>query len=444
MNFQSLIDSLVSQVWSLPCLLCILVVAVYISAQLQFVQFRFFLKGFRLITSKSGVQNGSDGLTPFQAFLNTLGTNIGNGSLAGISVAIYSGGPGAIVWLLVLATLSMPLRFAEVFLGTYFIDKLKINKANGGPMAYMSLVPGGIVWSYLFCILVLAVMLIIGNLVQCNTVGLAVYKSLGISEYVTASAIVVFIAYIFLGGVHRIVRVVDMMVPFKVGIFLITSLIILIYHYQAVPQALYLMFSSALNPQALLGGTFGYALQKMISVGFQQEVFASEAGLGTAAVAFGEAKGKNPVENGILAMLGVFINIHVICFLVALCLIATGVWNSGATSAALVIAAYETVFGKVGAWIILVLVINFAMSVLVASAYNGKQCWHFLFSGKYSYMFPIIYSVIAFCGTWMKVPLAWSLSSFVSAILLAINIIGLLWSLAIIKKELKAYVAKND
>lgn len=444
MNFQSLIDFLVLQVWSLPCLLCILAVALHVSVQLGFVQFCFFMKGVRLITDKSEVKSPSEGLTPFQAFLNTLGTNIGNGSLAGISVAIYSGGPGSIVWLLVLATLSMPLRFAEVFLGTYFIDRLKINKVNGGPMAYMSLVPGGIIWSYVFCVLVLAVMLIIGNLVQCNTVGLAVYKSLGISEYVTAGAIVAFIAYIFFGGAHRIVKVVDMMVPFKVGIFLLTSLIILIYHYKAVPHALWLMISSALNPQALLGGTFGYALQKMVSVGFQQEVFASEAGLGTAAVAFGETKGKSPIENGILAMLGVFINIHVVCFLVALCLLASGVWNSGATSAALVIAAYETVFGKIGSWIILVLVINFAMSVLVASAYNGRQCWNFLFSGKYSYMFPILYSAIAFCGTWMKVPLAWSLSSFISAVLLAVNIVGLLWSLPVIKKELKAYTTNHD
>ena len=443
MNFQSLIDFLVLQAWSLPSLLCIFGISIYITLQLRFVQLRYFLKSISFITSKPDSKNVSNGLTPTQAFFNTLGTNIGNGSLAGMSVAMSSGGPGAVVWLLILATLSMPLRFAEVCLGTYFIDKLKINNVNGGPMAYMSLLPGGAIWSYVFCFLILCIMLINGNLTQCNTVGLTVFKSLNINEYLTAFFVLAFITYIFLGGAHRVIKVVNILVPFKVGIFLLTLIIILIYHYKAIPHSLYLMLSSAINPQALFGGSLGFAFQKVVSVGFQQEVFASEAGMGTAAVAFGEAKGKSSVENGILAMLGVFINIHVVCFLVALCLVASGVWNNGLTSSALAITAYETVFGKLGSFIILFLVINLAISVVVASIYGGKQCWNFLFSGKYSYLFPIVYSSMSFLGTCIDVTLTWRLSSLICALALTVNLLGLLWSLNIIKKELKEYRIKH-
>lgn len=443
MVFQSLVDALVQQAWSLPCLLFIFGVAVYITIALDFVQIRYFGDAIRLITRKSDKKNTDGELTPLQAFLNTLGTNIGNGSFAGMSVAIYSGGPGAIVWVLLLATFSMSLRYAEVFLGTYYIDKLKVNNINGGPVAYMSLLPGGKIWSYIFSVLVMVVMLIIGNLAQCHAVGSAVHKVFGVSEYMTGFVVLLFMAYIFLGGAQRIIKVVDLLVPFKVGIFLLSAIIILIYHYQAVPHALYLMFSSALNPQALLGGTFGFALQKAIAVGFKREVFSSEAGLGTAAVAFATTKGQDPVKNGILAMLGVFINIHVVCFLVALGLIASGVWNNGETSSALVVCAYETVFGRYGGWIILGLIINFAVSVLVATAYNARLCWNFLFSGKYGYIYPFIYSAIAFCGTWLNVVLVFSLSDLMSAILLMVNLMGLLWSIDTMKKELKAYRIKH-
>lgn len=443
MVIQSLIDALVQQAWSLPCLLFVLSIAVYITIALGFVQFRYFKNAISMITDKLDQNVQGDGLTPFQAFLNTLGTNIGNGSLAGMAVAIGSGGPGAIVWLLVLATLSMSLRFAEVFLGTYYIGKLKINNVHGGPTAYMSLLPGGVIWSYIFGVLVFAVIMIISNLAQCHAVGMVVHKSLGISEYVTGCVVLVFMAYIFLGGAQRIVKVVDMLVPFKVGIFLLSAIIILIYHYRSVPHALFLMFSSALHPQAILGGSFGFALQKAISVGFQQEVFASEAGLGTAAVAFGSTKGQNPVQSGILAMLGVFINVHVVCFLVSICLIASGVWNNGETSSALVVCAYETVFGRFGGLIVMALMINFAMSVLVASAYTGRLCWNFLFAGKYGYMFPIVYSIVAFCGTWLDVKLVWSLASLINAMLLLVNLMGLSWSIGVIKKELKVYRIKH-
>jgi len=442
MTFFSVVNYLVDMVWSLPILLLIFGIAVYMTLQLKFVQFRYLPESIRNVFSAgedSDQVAKSGNLSPFQAFINTLGANIGNGSLAGIAVAISSGGPGAIVWLLILATFSVVLRFAEVFLGTYVIGKYTCGNARGGPMVYMSLLPGGAFWSYLFTIFALGFMLVGGNLAQCNAVGLAVSRSLGVSEFITAFFVLIFILYILLGGSERIVYFLDKLVPFKVFAFLITAVTVLVYHYQAIPHALYLMMHFALTPEALLGGSFGFALQQAMSSGFQQSVFASEAGLGTAAIAFSTTKGKGPVKNGILAMLGVFINIHVICFLVALCIIASGVWDNGETSTALLVSAYETVFGRSGGWIISILAINFAVSVLVAAAYNGKKCWEFLLAGKYQWMFPIMYAACAFCGTWMQVELVWNINNIVNALLLLINLMGLLWFTKVIKKELEAY-----
>ncbi len=164
-----------------------------------------------------------------------------------------------------------------------------------------------------------------------------------------------------------------------------------------------------------------------------------EAGLGTAAVAFGSTSGENAVKDSILSMLSVYINTHVICLMIALALLSTGVWNNGETSSALVVSAYETVFGSFGGWIISFLTINFGVSVLVSYAYLGKVCWSFLTGGRYMFVFPVMYATAAFCGTYMRVALVWQLADIVNAGLLIINILGLIWFVAIIRKGLKEH-----
>lgn len=444
MTFSAIIKIIEQQVWGLPSLIFIFGVAVYVTLQLQFVQLRYLKQAISLIfTPNSQKDTSKESITPLSAFINTLGGNIGNGSLAGIGVALYAGGPGSIIWLLVLATFSAALRYAEVFLSAYFVSQVE-NSSTYGPIAYIRILPGGKFWSYLVTFFTLCFVFTAGGLAQSHAVGMAVKESLGISQLATGLVVLVFMGYIFLGGSQRIVAVLDKMVPFKVFLFLITALCILVYHYQAIPHALYLMLYSSFNPQAFLGGSFAFALQNTMAVGFQQGVFASEAGLGTAAVVFGATKGKDPVRSGILAMLGVFINVHVICFLVALSLIVSGVWNNGLTSSALVVAAYETVFGKFGGWLVLVLVINFAMSVSVAAAFNGKRCWDYLFGRKFNYLFSIVFSICSFCGAWMHVDIVWSLNNIINALLMILNLFGLLYSVKLMKKELNNYSNKHE
>lgn len=442
MSFVSTINFIEHRIWCLPVLLTVFALAIYLTIQLRFVQFRYFLEAVHDIFDQredSSQLAKSGTLSPFQAFVNTLGANIGNGSLAGMAVAIHSGGPGAIFWLLLLSTFSVVFRFAEVFVGTYVIGKFSVGSTKGGPMVYMSVFPGGKLWSYLYTFFALGFMFAAGSLAQCNSVGLAIHRSWGIDPFVTSFFILFFIVYVFLGGSARIVSFLDKLVPLKVFVFLFTALIVLLYHYKSIPHALYLMGYLAWQPQALMGGSFGFALQQAMSAGFQQGIFASEAGLGTAAIAFSSTKGKGPVKNGILAMLGVYINIHLICFLVALCILASGVWNNGETSSALLISAYETVFGSYAGWIVSILVVNFAMSVLIAGAYNGKKCWDFLLNKKAPWLFSLLYIALSFYGTWMNVGMVWTVNNIVNLALLCINVAGLLWFVKEMQQELKKY-----
>jgi len=446
MDFSSIITAVAQNIWGLPLLIGIFIASIVISLQLGFVQFRYFFSSISMLFAsdeKTTSAQKTGELTSFQAFINTLGANIGNGSLGGIPVAICTGGPGAIFWLMVMSTFAVALRYAEVYLGMAFIGKHRFGSAKGGPMLYLSLLPFGWVLSYMFALFCLGYAIFAGNMLQCNTVGVALQKTWSIDPYWTAFFVLAFILYILIGGAQRVVTYLDMLVPFKVGLFIGSCLIVLVYNYQAIPHAFYLIFEGAFHPQAFIGGTAAYALQTVMTVGLQRGILIHEAGLGTAAVAFGSTTGEHAVKDSILSMLSVYINTHVICLMIALALLSTGVWNNGETSSALVVSAYETVFGSFGGWIISFLTINFGISVLVSYAYLGKVCWNFLTGGKFSYLFPVVYAAAAFFGTYMTVGIIWKLADIVNAGLLIVNIIGLLWFVATIRKGLRDYESQR-
>lgn len=441
MNFSSIITIIAKNVWGLPLLVAVFAISVVMTLKLNFVQFRYFFRSIGMLFSSDAnmIAAKKDDLTPLQAFINTLGANIGNGSLGGIPVALCVGGPGSIFWLIVISTFAVALRYAEVYIGMAFIGKFRFGSAKGGPMLYLSMLPGGAILSYGFAIFCLGYAFSAGNAVQCNTVGLALQKTWGIDPYYTAFFVLFFILYILIGGAQRIIKYLDMLVPFKVFLFIGSALCVLVYNYQALPHAFYLIFDGAFNPQAFVGGSFGYALQTVMTVGLQRGVLIHEAGLGTAAVAFGSTSGKYAVKDSIMSMLSVYINTHVICLMIALCILSTGVWGNGDTSSALMVATYETVFGAFGGWIISFLAINFGISVLVSYAYLGRVCWSFLTGGKYMFAFPLLYAIVAFFGTYTNVDLIWKIADLVNAGLVICNLLGLVWFMTFISRGLKEY-----
>ena len=450
MSFSSIITFIADNIWSFPLLIGIFCICLFITLQLRFVQFRYFFSSIRMVFGSGTDEHVSapkvGDLTALQAFINTLGANIGNGSLGGIPVAICVGGPGAIFWLLVMSTFAVALRYAEVYLGMAFIGKYRFGSAKGGPMLYLSLLPGGFFFSYAFAIFCLGYAVSCGNAFQCNTVGLALSKTWNIDPFTTAFFVLAFISYILLGGSSRIIKYLDMLVPFKVILFIGSSLIVLLYNYQAIPHAFYLIFQGAFYPQAFVGGSFVFAMQKMIQQGFQRGLLIHEAGLGTAAVAFGTTSGQRSVKDSIMSMLGVYVNTHIICLMIALTILSSGVWGNGSgdTSSALMVSAYESVFGWVGGWIISFLTINFGVSVLVSYAYLGRVCWSFLTDGKYMYGFTLLYAACAFFGTYMDVYLILSISDLINAGLFILNVFGILWFVRMISKDLKSYESQRD
>ena len=249
MDLNDLAIKISGWIWGLPLLGTFVVVGVVATIMLKFPQVRFFIESWKLVLfpDKEKVEVAGDAqMSSFQAFINALGTSTGNGSIAGIGTAIFAGGPGAAFWILVAGVFAMILRFAEVFLAIHVIGKHTFRTAKGGPMVYLHLVPGGSFIPYVYCAFLFLYGLTSGNAMQANSIGLGLSKASNgmIEPLYVAIGLTLFVLYVLMGGAQRILKISDKLVPFKVAVFLISSLIVLFYHSGEIVNALLLIWNS--------------------------------------------------------------------------------------------------------------------------------------------------------------------------------------------------------
>lgn len=445
LDFNQQIKAFSELIWGWPLLAIFMGVGALLTVVLYFAQFRFFTTAFKLVFSpKARPKAAAAGeMTPFQAFINALGTSTGNGSIAGMGTAIFMGGPGAAFWILIAGVGALILRFAEVFLATYVIGKYKFKTAEGGPMVYLSRVPGGSFLPYLFAIFLLFYALTSGSAMQANSIGLGMARILGWETWVTAALLGAFVIYVMLGGAERVLKISDKLVPFKVGVFIISALWVLIYHWANLGNALHLMWLGAFTPSALGAAGLGLTVQKALSNGIARSLNAHESGLGVAATLFGSTGSKEPMKDAIMSMLGTFISTYVVCFVVALCIVASGVWANGLTSAALTISAFETAFGAAGGWVVTFCAASFGLGCLVSFIFIARDAWLFLTNGRWALLCSLLYIAITVGGTMAKVDIIWNLNDIVNGLMFVINLYGMLCFLPEIRQQVGKYIAKN-
>ena len=393
-NLYEYIEKISNAVVGWPLLIFVGVVSLFCTIAYNFVQVRYFVQSwkFMLFPEKLDRKSAQAALTPVQAFLNSLSASLCNGSIAGVATAIYAGVPGSLFWLAIIGFFLMAIRFAEVYLSIYYQDvRIRI----GGPMIYLRKLVGGRVLSYAYALFAIGYAFISGNAMQVNSVSVSLQAAWSIQPMIIAVVILLFTLYVMLGGARRILAVSDAIVPVKVILFFVSSLIVLIYHYQSLFSSLTLIVQVALTPQAVAGGVIGYSVQQAIRFGVSRSIMATEAGLGTSGILFGSTGGDRPVQDAIMSMLVVFIS-TVVCLMVGLCIVASGVWNSGLTSTALTIASFETVFGNLGGWVVTALSVSFGMGLLVTYAFIAREVWLYLTAGRFELVFSLLYCYFSF------------------------------------------------
>ena len=410
---------------------------VWFSFQLRFIQLKGFGEGMRRtfggLFSKKG-EAGHDGMSSFQALATAIAAQVGTGNIAGAATAIAVGGPGAIFWMWVAAFLGMATIFAEAVVAQKFKHVAEDGSVTGGPVYYIrAAFKGnfGRTLAGIFAVLIIFALGFMGNAVQSNSIAAAFNKAFGIPQYIMGIIIAIAALFIFVGGIQRIAKVTENIVPFMAAFYIIGSLIVIFANVKHIPYAFYSIVVGAFRPEAIVGGAVGATLKKALSKGVARGLFSNEAGMGSTPHAHAIAKVDHPAEQGFVAMIGVFIDTFVILNLTALVIITTQSLSlrdaSGAsyTGAALSQVAFSTLYHKGGDIFIAICMLFFAFSTIIGWYFFGAANIRYLFGNKAIKPYSFLVALCVFAGSLAEVNLVWNMADLFNSLMVLPNIIGL-------------------
>lgn len=416
-------------------------VGLWYTIRTKFVQIRFFGEGMRKVFGNLSLNGGkqSSGMTSFQALATAIAAQVGTGNIVGASGAILTGGPGAIFWMWVIAFFGMATIYAEATLAIKTRRVDKDGTIHGGPAYYITTAFKGGFGKFLASFFAVAITLALGFMgcmVQSNSIGSAFQTAFGVPSQFVGVVLVIFCGFIFLGGVNRLAAVTEKVVPVMAVIFLVGAVGILVVRIQDVPATFALIFKYAFQPQAIIGGSFGYAIKTAISQGAKRGLFSNEAGMGSTPHAHAQANVKDPHDQGVVAMVGVFIDTFIVLTLNALVIICTlytdggmladGVIPEGVNKTNLAQLAFGSVLGEnVGAMFVAVCLFFFAFSTVLSWNLFGKINVIYLFGKKAAKVYAVIALVFLYLGTVMSNDLVWELTDMFNNLMVLPNAIAL-------------------
>lgn len=442
LDFLDKIDGIV---WGPVTIILLFGTGILLTVMMKVVQVRKFFYAWRLISGKFDNPHDHGEITHFQALCAALSATIGTGNIAGVGTAVAMGGPGAVFWMWITAVLGMGLKYGECLLSLHYRTIHEDGSISAGPMYYLEKGLGQKWLGILFALFAAIASFGIGNMVQANSVAEPVLAYFHIPKLVTGLVIGGLVFAVIVGGIKRIGRVASGLVPFMTVSYVLGSLWILISHASEVPAAFGLIFDSALTGTAASGGFAGAMVAQAIRFGVARGVFSNEAGLGSAPIAHGAARTEEPVREGLVAMLGPFIDTIVICSMTALVIIITGAYTNGKTGAVLTASAFDSALPGIGGYIVAFGIIFFAFSTAISWSYYGDRAVEYLFGPKLGPKMVMPYRVV-FClllpvGAYMKLALVWTLSDITNALMAWPNLIALIGLSPVILRLTREYFA---
>ena len=422
----------------------LIAVGLWYSVKTRFVQVRCFGEGMRKVFGNLSLRGGKQeqGMSSFQALATAIAAQVGTGNIVGASGAILTGGPGAIFWMWIIAFFGMATIYAEATLAlkTRVVDE--DGTVRGGPVYYITTAFKGAFGKFLagfFAVAIILALGFMGCMVQSNSIGSTFETAFGIPAWIVGAVLVVICAVIFLGGVQRLAAVTEKVVPIMAAIFLMGGLVVLAVRLRYIPATFGMIFRYAIQPQAIIGGGMGYALKTAISQGAKRGLFSNEAGMGSTPHAHAQANVSDPHDQGVVAMIGVFMDTFVVLTLNALVIISTlytedGLLAGGYTGAVtgainktnLAQTAYGTVLGgSFGAMFVAICLFFFAFSTVLSWNLFGKINVVYLFGKKSAAAYSVIALVFIFLGTLMSNDLVWELTDMFNNLMVIPNAIAL-------------------
>lgn len=408
--------------------------------KLGFIQIRGFKDGwnrtFGGLFSKKG-DAGKDGMSSFQALATAIAAQVGTGNIAGAATAIAVGGPGAIFWMWISAFLGMSTIFAEAVMAQKFKQVSDDGTVTGGPVYYIrGAFKGtfGKVLAAIFAVLIIFALGFMGNAVQSNSIAASWNTAFGIPKIAMGIFVAVVSLFVFTGGMKRIAKVTELIVPIMAAFYIVGSLIVIFANVTAIPAAFHDIIVGAFKPAAVAGGAMGATLKVAVQKGVARGLFSNEAGMGSTPHAHAVAKVKHPVEQGFVAMIGVFIDTFVILNLTALVIITTGSRTTGLTGAQLSQYAFSTLYGKFGEIFIAICMLFFAFSTIIGWYFFGEANIRYLFGAKAVKIYSIIVCICVALGSLQEVELVWNMADCFNSMMVIPNAIALVALSGLVKK----------
>lgn len=445
----NLISAINGVVWGVPMLVMILGVGLFLTFGLKLMPILKLGTGFKLLWTgriPEKEENVKGEISPFNALMTSLSATIGTGNIAGVATAIFLGGPGALFWMWCTALVGMATKYAEAVCAVKYRETDANGNHVGGPMYYIK---NGLSskWSWLgtaFAIFGSIAGFGIGNTVQSNSVASAVESSFGVSPMVSGLVMMVLVGLVLMGGIKRIADVAGKLVPLMAAFYIAAGLVVLMTNATEIPSAVALIFESAFNPVAAQGGFAGAAVWAAIRFGVARGVFSNEAGLGSAPIAHAAAQTKNPVSQGLVAMLGTFIDTLVVCTITGLAIVVSGEWTSGATGAALTSAAFASALPGIGNYLVAIALSVFAFTTILGWSFYSEKCVQYLLGVKAVVPFRVLWILAVPIGATSSLEFIWLLADTLNAMMAIPNLIALILLSPVVFKLTKEYFSNQQ
>lgn len=444
-------------VWGPVMLLLLVGTGVYLTARtgcIQAAKFGYIMRNTvgSLFRRREKRDKDAKNLTPFQAVTTALAGTVGTGNIAGVTGAIFAGGPGAVFWMWFAAFFGMFTKFAEIVLALKYRQVDENGVHYGGPMYYIEKGLGMKWLAVLFSLVAGFACFGIGNISQSSEIAGAMEGLFGMSGLTTGVLLAVVVGIVVLGGVQRIGRVTSYMVPFMAIFYIGAGLAVILLRIDQVPAALASIFTSAFSFEAVGGGVFGYAIMVAMRQGFARGVFSNEAGLGSAPMAHAASETQEPVEQGMWGVFEVFIDTIVICTITSLTVLLSGLelgeeaLATYTSNGAAAVQAFNTILpGELGGLIIQISLLFFALSTILGWSYYGERCWGYL-TGE-NKVVKIIYKAafVLMCvvGSTGSGKLMWSIADTLNGMMAIPNLIGLLALSGVVARLSRDYFGKT-
>jgi len=422
---------------------------IYFSIYSRFVPFKYFRHGFNILLGRYNDPNDPGDITHFQALSSALASTVGLGNISGVAIAIQMGGPGAIFWMWLSAIVGMSTKFFSCTLSILFRGKDDEGNIQGGPMYYIE---NGLGKKFKPLSVIFSLAGLVGCTVMFQSNQLAdiirnqvfipngwFAESVSTGNFIQGLIMAILTALVIFGGIKRIGQVASFMVPVMVVLYLFAGLLVIFNHISEIPSIFGLIIHDAFTGESVMGGAVG----SVIIIGVRRGLFSNEAGLGTSDMAHGAAMTKEPVREGLVAMIEPFIDTIVVCTITAIVILASGVWqDEGLNGVTMTTNAFIVELGGFGQWLLLAAVLTFSISTMMSYSYYGSKCSGYLFGSKSIFYYRCFYVVTIIVGAMITIDVVINLVDGMYAVMAIPTVIGSVMLSPKVMKEARRYFAK--